>query len=676
MMTSEENDLKKTSVILLSALLILSTFISPVAAQQSTQSKEELASLALPIVQSYETDEQAATWTMDETTRLVIPATEAYMENDRLKEVVELVAAEFLEKEIPGTKEIEKVYAKASDITAQDIVVTLDENANITEESDSEEAYKIEINDDGVKIVAASENATLYALRTIQHLMITNNESLVSGEIIDYPELEERRMHVDMARKYITKEWIIQHIREMSYLKMNTIQLHFSENMGFRIESETDPAIVSQDGYLTKDEVREILAEAKKYGVKVIPSLDTPGHTEHILKVHPEYGQVDVNGNHSDVALDITNPEAVAYIKSLYSEYMELFAGCEHFHIGGDEYMEFDRDPFISDYKPVLNEYAKETLGEGYIWKDAMANYINDIAAHVHEAGFKPRIFNDAVYYGENGKNSWEPEEPKQKIDMHDYIGIDFWSQMAWNKSIAKLDAFINRGHENIYNMNASFFYYVLRNDKPDDGREQHSFDYLNQDKRIYEEWSPGKFQENTVADDSSFIKGAALAIWNDNPDLVGEDVITEDIAKELRSLATKSWNTSSNEIADIDTFKANYAKLGNVAAFEKGSELPEVEPVKVIETQVTNAEELNDVVKELFANDQLDLKAARHLSVHLDTVKHFEKKEEARKVIKHMNGFKDLLDHYHNKKNMIDADAYEELLDQANHLIQLWQDK
>lgn len=32
--------------------------------------------------------------------------------------------------------------------------------------------------------------------------------------------------------------------------------------MGFRIECETDPSIVS-DQYLTKTEVREILAEAK-----------------------------------------------------------------------------------------------------------------------------------------------------------------------------------------------------------------------------------------------------------------------------------------------------------------------------------------------------------------------------------------------------------------------------
>ncbi|MDO4595345.1 MAG: family 20 glycosylhydrolase [Tissierellia bacterium] len=48
-----------------------------------------------------------------------------------------------------------------------------------------------------------------------------------------------------MGRKYFAKEWIIQLIREMSYMKLNALQLHFSENKGFRIESEVDPDIVS-----------------------------------------------------------------------------------------------------------------------------------------------------------------------------------------------------------------------------------------------------------------------------------------------------------------------------------------------------------------------------------------------------------------------------------------------
>src|SRR5699024_5012693 len=140
----------------------------------------------------------------------------------------------------------EKLYASESETTPNDIIITVDKDHPITKNSSSDEAYKIDIGADGVQITAASENAAMYALRTIQQLLITNDNKLTYGTIVDYPDLPERRLHVDMARKYITKDWIIQHIREMSYLKMNTIQLHFSENLGFRIESDVDPEIVSE----------------------------------------------------------------------------------------------------------------------------------------------------------------------------------------------------------------------------------------------------------------------------------------------------------------------------------------------------------------------------------------------------------------------------------------------
>lgn len=630
---------------------------------QKKSTDEELASSALPIVQSYEIDDGSQQWTLDKSTRIIIPDKDEYIKNSRLKEVVELVSAEFLEKKMPSKSEIHKLYAKESEATPEDIVITLDKNQPITEDSNSEESYKIDIGSDGVKIVAASENAAMYALRTIQQLIITNDNELAYGTIIDYPDLSERRMHVDMARKHITKGWIIQHIREMSYLKMNAIQLHFSENKGFRIESDFDPEIVSEDGYLAKSEVKEILAEAKKYGVKVIPSFDTPGHVDHILKAHPEYGQVDKDGNHSDSALDVTNPEAVNYIKKLYSEYMDLFEDSTDFNIGADEYMEFDRPPFTTKYKQVLDDYAHETLGKEYTWKDTMANYINEIAEHVHDQGFKPRIFNDGIYYGEDN-----PEQPKQKIKMHDYIGIDFWSQMSWNPDIADLNTFVEKGHKDIYNLNSDYFYYVLRDEKPDDGREQHSFDHLNQDKRIYNKWTPGRFDQNRVDDDSDFIKGTSLAIWNDNPDLIGEDLITKDIAKALRSLATKSWNTESNNIVDIKDFKESYKKLGNVAGFEKGSELPSVQ--SVLPNSIGSFKKIVNQYEEIGKVDSQ--KAAHKLKVHLTATGHFADHNSTKKAIKHMKNFKQFVKHYE-KKDVIEKGAAKKLKKSVDLLIKEW---
>ena len=557
-----------SSMTLSSGAIVAQAYNGTPAITERTMTNEQLVAATTPILQSYTKDDSDKTWVMTKDSKFVIVANEANLKNNRLAEIVKLVNSEFMDKQIISADAQAMLYNQ--DGAPTDITIDIKPVSEITDKTTSKETYKITIDDTGIHLTGASETAVLYGLRTIEQLTIANNSTLAYGEIVDYPNVAERRIHVDMARKYISKEWFIRQIREMSYFKMNAIQMHFSENLGFRIECETDPSIVSEE-HLTKADVREILAEAKKYGVKVIPSFDSPGHVDQILRAHPEYGQKDKYGNNYKSGLDVTNPEAIKYIYSLYDEYMELFKGCTDFHIGGDEYMEFDRAPFTTQYKEVLDNYARENIDPNASWKDVIAKYINDLAEHVHEKGFTPRIWNDGIYYGEN---SWG--QNKQMIEMHKYIGIDFWSQMSWNYSIAKLQTFLDKGHDTIYNVNASFFYYVLRPSMPNDGRKQHSFDNLNSDKLIFDEWTPGKFQANTIADDNPAIKGASLAIWCDKADVCDEDTITEDIANEMRALATKAWNTSSNSIISHDQFKANYAKLGHVAAFEKGSTLPD----------------------------------------------------------------------------------------------------
>ncbi len=539
-------------------------------AQADTYTEEDLITKVNPILKSYDVASNDV-WVMSQSTRFVVEATDANIANDRLAEVVTLINAEFVEKEIVSSEPFTMVYGQAG--LANDIFIKLVDD--VTSETDSEEAYKITISTDGVVVEAANPNAVLYALRTIQALMISN-DGLVYGTILDYPDVAERRLHVDCARKYISKDWFIREIREMSYLKLNTLQFHFSENLGFRIECETDPAIVS-DQHLTKAEVREILAEANKYGIEVIPSFDSPGHVDQILKVHPEYGQVNNSGTgYYSSGLDVTNEEAVEYIYSLYDEYMELFEGCKQFHIGGDEYMEFDRAPFTTTYKQALNDAAVETLGEGYIWKDVLTNYINELAEYVYSKGFKPRVWNDGIYYGETSS------EGAQKIEMHDYIGIDYWSHMTWNSAVAGLQTFIDKGHTDLYNINGDYFYYILRNSMPTNGNDQHSFDKVNPEAAIYNDWTPGKFQANTIADDTPQISGAAVAIWCDNPDICDEDTIFTDVALALRTFGSKSWNTSSNSLLSYDEFVTLTTQLGQVAGIEKQSTLPEVGTFKV----------------------------------------------------------------------------------------------
>ncbi|MDO4437362.1 MAG: family 20 glycosylhydrolase [Coriobacteriaceae bacterium] len=543
----------------------------PAAMAAEQQSSEELCELVNPVLQSYVPAKSGDAWKFSAESRLVVNATDANLKNERLAEVVDLMNAEFAEKQlIPSF--LGMIYAPADVTAAGDIVVDVVPVEQITSETTSPEAYKIEISaDGGVRVLGASENAVMYGLRTIEAIMQTNNGELPAGEIVDWPNMKERRLFVDCGRKFFSKDWFIRQIHEMSYLKLNTLDMHFSENLGFRIECDTDPEIVS-DEFLTKEEVLEILEEARLYGIKVIPSIDSPGHVDQILKVHPEYGQVAVDGvTHYKSGLDITNPEAIKYMNSIYKEYIDLFkqgGTTTDISIGCDEYMEFDRNPFTSQYRPVLEKWADENLGPEYSWTDTLATYINNLAEFCRDEGLTPRIFNDAIYYGEG-------RDYAQKVQIHDWIGVDFWSQMSWNWDIANLQDLVNHGMKDIYNFNANYGYFVLRNN--DRGA---SFDFDDSLERWWNSWRPGDFQDaqnqHTLRDDDPRIKGTAIAIWCDYPEVATEDEVMEGISKELRAMASRSWNVDCNANMTLDEFKALYGELGHAGAWDRGEKLPD----------------------------------------------------------------------------------------------------
>lgn len=122
-----------------------------------------------------------------------------------------------------------------------------------------------------VEIVAQSLRAVMYGLRTVcEHVQAG---ALERGLLVDWPDTNERGLHLDAGRKFYTKEWIIARIRDLSRNRMNVLWLHFSENEGFRIASDRHPELPSLQ-HLSKDDVREIIRAANAYHVDLNPALD------------------------------------------------------------------------------------------------------------------------------------------------------------------------------------------------------------------------------------------------------------------------------------------------------------------------------------------------------------------------------------------------------------------
>ncbi len=440
-----------------------------------------------------------------------------FSESDDLAILTTTVGEEFVDKGMAESYALISVDDE-NDFEKNDIIISLEDEI---EGSKNEEAFSIELGEK-VFVRANSPRGAMYALRAIEQYILAKG-SMPYGKIFDYPEVNERALHLDMGRKYFEPEWIKARIRDMSRARLNTLQLHFSEHQGFRIECETYPEVMSEK-YITKDEMRDILIEAKSYGVDIIPAFDNPGHLKQALKKHPEFWLEDANGKENEGSIDINNPEARQFIKNIISEYAELFADSEYFHIGGDEFINFDK----FDEYPSLAEYGQAFVDDGVEANglDGYTAYINEIAKHVQSLGFKVRIWNDGVYR----------ENFVSHVVLNPDIEICYWTR--WNDNMASTDTLMEKGHK-LINVN-DMMYYVLTDAKvyatPPDA------------EHLYNNWYNGYFagtdyealQRYEMPNEN--ILGSSYAIWCDHEEMQTQEEIAEGIFYSLRAMAEKSW--------------------------------------------------------------------------------------------------------------------------------------
>lgn len=192
----------------------------------------------------------------------------------------------------------------------------------------------------------------------------------------------ERIFMLDCGRKYLTPNWIKSLIKEIKNAGFTAITMHFSEEMGMRLEPKQYPWLAGGDHslcvrgskngeaendgkFITQDEMADIVRFAHGCGVEVIPSFDSPGHMNYVVKKYNAHFDRDIgNYFHKDGkvtivqgssvlkeksqlscsrGIDIANAEAVEFVKSLYIEYGRFFRelGCKKFDIGGDELLGF-----------------------------------------------------------------------------------------------------------------------------------------------------------------------------------------------------------------------------------------------------------------------------------------------------------------------------------------------
>ncbi|MFF7308539.1 family 20 glycosylhydrolase [Streptomyces sp. NPDC008137] len=397
------------------------------------------------------------------------------------------------------------------------------------------ESYVMTVRDGRAEITGPAEAGVFYGTRTLKQ-ETHHGGTAPEGVVRDEPAKPVRGFMLDIARKNFTAGWIEDRIRELGDLKYNQLGLHFSDDQGFRIESDSHPEIVSQE-HLTKAQVRKIVDLAESRHITVVPEIDSPGHLGAVIDAHPDLQLRTAQGSAVQGAIDISKAESADIVDDLLNEYADLFPG-KPWHLGADEYQALVRSDPEAAF-PQLAAAAREKYGSGATVADLTTGWLNDRAATVREHQRVPRAWNDGFFRGGS-------------VQADKDIQVAYWTgkEIGAREPLEYLEA-----GRKVINYNDEFLYYVLG--------EPQTFVYPT-GQRIYEQWTPLVLRGTTAVPEryNAQILGGSFAVWCDLANAQTEGQVAAGIRMPLRAMVQKLWDPDKPALSWAE-FRALADRLG-----------------------------------------------------------------------------------------------------------------
>ncbi|KAK8876643.1 hypothetical protein M9Y10_006861 [Tritrichomonas musculus] len=328
----------------------------------------------------------------------------------------------------------------------------------IHKENIPREGYELELTSDKLTVHASSVSGHFYGLITFMQLLppeIFSNEKSNSitwqapcVSIKDSPQYEWRGMHLDCSRHFFNVDECKKYIYWMSLHKLNTFHWHITDDQGWRFESKKYPKLteigssrIEQDGskygpyYFTQEQMKDVVAYAKKLCITVVPEIEMPGHSCAALAAYPELSC----GIDLPIAVEnqwgifkpnycLGNEKTIQFLKDILAETMEIFDS-EYIHIGGDE---------------VLPDYWLKCPKCQAVWK--RENIKNPMD---YQCWFNRQI---AAFINEHGRKmiGWD-EIMEEKLPKNNAI-------MAWNSAQTGAEA-VALGYHVVLTPNECFYF-------------------------------------------------------------------------------------------------------------------------------------------------------------------------------------------------------------------------
>lgn len=308
---------------------------------------------------------------------------------------------------------------------------------------DSREAYEVNVTPAGVTIRARSSAGIFYGAETVRELIDGKGEQAVIPEVTihDWPTLAYRGTMVDMSHGPLPTVREVE--RQLDFLarwKANQYYFYSEDSIGLK-----GFPLIDSEGHFTQDQVRKIIAYARKRHIDVVPCLELYGHQHDLFRVE-RYSNLGFIRYGRD--FDPRNPQVISLLSNWIGQFTRLFPS-PFFHIGFDETGETKQlasspDKLYLDFFLKVSNLVRSHGKTVMVWSDMFAKYPKLIPQIPPGTIVVPWGYEHTVY-----EPYWKPFAA---LPIPKFIasGVSIWDQILpdYDMSFDNIDNFLRAGRE------------------------------------------------------------------------------------------------------------------------------------------------------------------------------------------------------------------------------------
>jgi len=227
------------------------------------------------------------------------------------------------------------VFLRAGSATARAL---LDRHHVAFDSAMSAEGYVLVPDGRTLTVIGATPAGVFYGAQTVKQLVAGRgvNAVLRMANVRDWPAMAHRGLHDDLSRGPVpTLDFMKKQLRLFAAYKLNTYSPYFEHTLEYR----ANPLIAPPGGTITRDDVKELVAYARRYHIDVIPEQEAFGHLHHALKYELYAPLAETPHGH---VLAPGQPGSMSLIRQWFAEIDTLFPS-QYVHVGADETFELGR---------------------------------------------------------------------------------------------------------------------------------------------------------------------------------------------------------------------------------------------------------------------------------------------------------------------------------------------